>query len=213
MRSLIILFTLLLGACGPSSDDVGSNAIASPKYIAITGVPSDLFKDAMDYFHANQVNFKNQNYVTIVDFALHSSKGRMFIVDMKSGQIEVQHVAHGVGSDPKNTGYATKFSNVVNSYQSSLGFYRTAETFNITKSGRMTKSGGVHLIIDGLSPTNSKARERAIQVHGAKYVYSNDQKPGMSEGCFAVPWAVRDRIIGQLKGGSLLYAGISQGSR
>jgi hypothetical protein len=56
---------------------------------------------------------------------------------------------------------------------SSLGVYKTAETYN--------GKHGLSLRLDGLSPTNSKARERAVVVHGADYV--EDEAAGAAPRC------------------------------
>ncbi len=63
-------------------------------------------------------------------------------------------VAHG-----KNSGleFATSFSNRVNSHQSSLGFYKTAETYQ--------GKHGLSLRLDGLEFSNNNARERAIVIY------------------------------------------------
>ena len=68
-------------------------------------------------------------------------------------------MAHGRGSGDN---YAVAFSNRPGSYQSSLGFFRTGDTY-------MGKNG-YSLFLDGLEKgINDKARERAIVVHGANY--------------------------------------------
>jgi hypothetical protein len=109
------------------------------------------------------------------------------------------HVAHGKGSDSNNDGYATNFSNKVNSEASSLGFYLTAETYH--------GNHGLSLRLDGLSSTNSKARERSVVLHGADYVREAEVKAGRSWGCPAVSMALRGDVIELLKGGSLIFAG------
>src|SRR5690606_40188967 len=63
--------------------------------------------------------------------------------------------------------YAKKFSNIPESFQSSLGFYATAEPYY--------GKHGYSLRLDGLEKgINDKARERAIVIHGADYVRSEE---------------------------------------
>ncbi|MFA5161009.1 MAG: murein L,D-transpeptidase catalytic domain family protein [Elusimicrobiales bacterium] len=149
----------------------------------------------------------NTDYVTVVDFTKHSSKARFFIIDMKSGAVKALHVAHGSGSDPGNTGYATKFSNQDGSHMSSLGFYLTGETY--------TGNHGRSMRLDGLSPTNSNVRARAVVVHGSSYVQEASVQPGRSWGCLALSDKVVQGVIDKLKkddkknGGSIIYAGQS----
>jgi hypothetical protein len=80
---------------------------------------------------------------------------------------------------------------------SSLGFYLTAETYN--------GEHGYSLRLDGLSSTNSNARERAIVIHAADYV-APGEKIGRSWGCPAVEPRYHQQIIDELKEGALIYA-------
>jgi hypothetical protein len=161
-------------------------------------VPADLLERALVYYDFNRDLLDNDRYLTVIDFAQHSSKKRLYIVDMQDGSLERHVVAHGSGSDPNNDGVPTEFSNVANSHKSSLGFYLTAETY----SGKW----GLSLRLDGLSKSNSEARDRAIVMHGASYVESGKSKQGRSWGCPAIPLSERDDVIPMLKGGSLMYA-------
>ena len=74
-------------------------------------------------------------------------------------------MSHGHGSEGKrDDGYAEVFSNVPGSNASSLGLYRTAETY------RSDVYPGLAMRLDGLSPTNSNARSRFIVIHEARYM-------------------------------------------
>ena len=161
-------------------------------------VPQEALQKATDYFDANKSRFSNQNYITVIDFTKYSGNKRFFVVDMKTGSVESFFVAHGLGSDPNYTGYADSFSNTPESKKTSLGFYKTAETY----SG----DHGYSLRLDGLSSTNSNARDRDIVVHGASYVDASLQKMGRSWGCPALPLNDYTHVISMIKGGSLMYA-------
>lgn len=109
------------------------------------------------------------------------------------------YVLHGRNSGDK---YATSFSNKVNSYKSSLGFFLTDSTYY----GKY----GYALRIDGLEPgVNSNARDRAIVVHASKYAdpsrISSFGKLGRSLGCPAVPPEVSKPLIDVIKEGSVMY--------
>lgn len=164
-------------------------------------VPDTLLKPAIAYFDANQDKIDNKNFLSVVDFNRNSKNSRFFIINMHTGAVWTIHVAHGKNSDPDNDGNATQFSNKPNSEMSSLGFYRTAETY----SGKH----GLSLRLDGLSSTNSNVRSRAVVVHGADYVRDTDVKPGRSWGCLAVSMNNRDKVVNQLKQGSIIYAAVS----
>jgi hypothetical protein len=109
------------------------------------------------------------------------------------------YIAHG-----KNTGnlMAEKFSNTPHSNQSSLGFYKTAETYH--------GKHGLSLKLDGLEiGINDMARQRAIVIHAAKYAEESFIKKygrlGRSFGCPALPAQNYDEIIELIKGGTLLF--------
>lgn len=165
-------------------------------------VPDALLKKAVTYFDANKSRLSNTGILTVVDFSPHSSKDRMFLVNVINGSVIALHMAHGSGSDPDNDGYANKFSNVSGSNMSSVGYYRAAEAY--------TGKHGLSVRLDGLSKTNSNARARAIVVHSATYVSDSDEKQGRSNGCLAVSEANRTRVMNMIRGGSLVYAGLSK---
>jgi hypothetical protein len=109
-------------------------------------------------------------------------------------------VAHG-----RNTGegLAERFSNVEGSKMSSIGLYKTAETYY--------GSNGYSLRLRGLDPGfNDNALSRAIVMHGAPYVSQAiaDRlgRLGRSWGCPAVRQEVARTVIDTLKGGALLFA-------
>jgi hypothetical protein len=170
------------------------------KYEAIphAGIRTELYEKTILYYDTNLSKLPNKAYVSIIDFSLHSGKRRLFVLDMAGGPMKGYVVAHGTNSDPDNDGYATSFSNVVGSNQSSLGFYYVAE--------RYTGSFGDSMRLDGLSPTNSNARTRAIVMHAQDSVVDGKAKQGRSYGCPAVSQADRPEIVEHLKEGSLLYA-------
>jgi hypothetical protein len=166
-------------------------------------VPTKALADAVVYYEANKAKFANRNYISIINFAQSSKTARFYIVDLNSGGVWPIHVAHGKGSDADHDGYAEKFSNVSGSNASSLGFYKTAETY----SG----NHGLSLKLDGLSSTNSNVRARAIVIHGASYVQEKSVIQGRSWGCPAVDMAIRTKVVTALKGGSLIYAVVDKG--
>lgn len=140
-------------------------------------------------------------YWGIVNFDLHSAKPRLFVFDVGSRQTDSYLCAHGKGSEgPTDDGIATVFSNVEGSNATSLGIYRCAETY----SGH----NGYSLRLDGLEETNSRARARAIVIHGADYVSEKFAEKhgriGRSDGCPALDHEFSTTVIDQMKQGSLL---------
>ena len=144
----------------------------------------------------------------VLDFSAHSSTPRFHIIDRASGRVLQSFVvAHGHASEGSHKdGYAEVFSNVPDSNTSSLGLYRTAETY-ISEV-----YPGLAMRMDGLSPTNSNARSRYIVIHAAKYMEPESWKgkkagrPVLSVGCFVFSKADRDAVVSSLGGGALIYA-------
>jgi hypothetical protein len=92
---------------------------------------------------------------------------------------------------------------VEGSRQSSLGLFRTAETYQ----GRH----GYSLRLDGLEPgVNDHARDRAIVMHGADYVtprvVAQFGRVGRSWGCPAVDSAINRELIDTIRGGTAVFA-------
>ena len=172
-------------------------------------VPRGLLEDVIEYFDLNLALIQNQGFAVVVDFTKFSGDKRFFIVDMKSGEVEPHMVAHGSGSDPNNTTFATLFSNTSGSLMSSLGFYLTADIYNGTHMHSMH--------INGLSPdgspnnmANTNVLSRAVVVHEATYVSdTNTTRQGLSNGCFALDTNLELNIVQRLANGSLMYAALS----
>lgn len=170
------------------------------KYNIKSSAPKALLDKALVFFEKNKSQIANQRYLAVVNFKPHSSNYRLFIVDLKEGTTTSLHTAHGSGSDPDNDGRATLFSNVPESHKSSLGFYLTAESYD--------GNNGLSRRLDGLSPTNSNVRARAIVLHSASYVVERNVQQGRSWGCIVVAKAKRDWVINTLSRGTLIYAGL-----
>jgi L,D-transpeptidase catalytic domain len=155
---------------------------------------------------------KGPAHIVVVDFAKHSREPRLYRVDLRDGDGLDRPilVAHGIGSDPDDDGYATIFSNVYNSLSSSLGAAIGAE--------RYIGINGLSLRLDGLEPSNNQMRYRDIVVHSyqpdrrryfnAEYI-ANKGRPGSSEGCFVVEPDKREWILETLENGGFIYSGYS----
>jgi hypothetical protein len=183
----------------PSLGDDEKDAIVARYNVDPAGVvPKAMLRDAIVFLDANKDKVKNRSFLTVVDFSKHSGKDRLFVVNLTSGAVQAHVVAHGSGSDPGNTGFATRFSNVNNSNETSLGYYVTGETYD--------GKHGNSLRLDGVSPSNSNARARAVVMHGADYVSEGRSQQGRSWGCLALPPTDKDAVIAKLKGGSVIYA-------
>jgi len=143
---------------------------------------------------------ENKPYLTIIDFTLPSFKKRLWLIDIESNKILYNtYVAHG-----KNSGdvMAEKFSNIPQSYQSSLGFYLTGDTYH--------GKNGYSLYLTGLEiGINDKAMDRAIVMHGAWYANETMIKKfgrlGRSYGCPSVPENIHKELINSISHNTILF--------
>lgn len=139
--------------------------------------------------------------LTLIDFAQPSNQKRLWVINLTEGRLLFHTlVAHGRGTGDVEP---VAFSNFDGSYQSSLGFYRTAARTYQGKHGESLK-------IMGLDPGfNTNAESRAVVVHGADYVCEDFIRQhghlGRSQGCPALPLAQTKAIIEAIKGNSVLY--------
>jgi hypothetical protein len=143
-----------------------------------------------------------QDVVGVADFSLPSRTPRLHLVDLAAGRVDTLLVAHGRGSDPDRTGWATFFSNDPGSMATSKGDYLTGDYY-LGHHGRSMR-------LVGLDATNDNAEKREIVVHCADYVCPEvalaEGMLGRSEGCFAVSPADLPRVLDRLGPGRLLIA-------
>lgn len=191
----------------PSNKTVSNNSFSTAKIydslkLNISGLSEQAFTYAFKGYEYLKLKGKlgNDNILSIVDFSRPSSQKRLFVIDLKNFKILYNtYVAHGQGS---GAAMATQFSNIPESYQSSLGFYTTSSTY-IGKNGYSMHLEGME---NGI---NDKAGERAIVMHGAPYVNENLIHSrgyiGRSWGCPAVSEKLNKPIIDKIKNGSCLF--------
>lgn len=139
--------------------------------------------------------------LAVIDFSLPSTERRLWIFDLKRRTLVLRDlVAHGQGSGEN---FATRFSNDDGSHQSSIGLFRTEESY--------IGQHGYSLRMDGLEPgINDRARDRAIVIHAADYVnpgmVSEHGRIGRSHGCPAVRPEVARMVVDSLKGGQFMFS-------
>lgn len=159
------------------------------------------FKKAMEgFFVLKQKGLIQKDIITVIDFSLSSTKKRLWVIDLSNNTILFNTVvSHGMNSGGE---FANNFSNTQSSNKSSLGFYATGETYN--------GKHGLSLRLDGLeNGINSNARARAVVMHGAAYANPSILKSqgylGRSQGCPAIPEALKNEIIKTIKDKSCLF--------
>ncbi|UOQ79970.1 murein L,D-transpeptidase catalytic domain family protein [Hymenobacter sp. 5414T-23] len=120
--------------------------------------------------------------LAVADMDMPSSAKRLWVLDLKAGKVlQRSHVAHGEGS-----GYlrARRFSNVMRSECTALGFYRTQDTYQ-GKHGLSRRLRGLDV------GQNDNALHRYVVLHAADYVskryIERHGQVGYSRGCPALP--------------------------
>ena len=158
----------------------------------------EAFEMAMNGYQ--NMSFRNKDIISVIDFSLPSTDKRMVVIDLKNKKV----LFHTIVSHGRNSGekYATSFSNRHGSYQSSLGFYKTANTYQ--------GGNGYSLVLDGLEKgINDQAKPRAVVIHGAAYssqaVIDATGRLGRSYGCPALPRELNTPIINTIKDGTMLF--------
>lgn len=167
-----------------------------------SGLSFEVFQKGLIGFYnlKDAKTVSDKSILSIVDFDQISTSKRLYIIDLdKETLILNTWVAHG-----QNSGWNTaeSFSNVLNSYESSLGFYVTGEVY-YGKHGRSLR-------LDGMDAGfNDQARNRAIVLHGADYVSAKTIRQlgrlGRSQGCPAVPLELTDQVINAVHSKTVLY--------
>jgi hypothetical protein len=169
-KLLYIIVPLLLLSCLNNTND--------DKYI-------DVSKEIVKQYK------NSKRYVIIVDFTKNIFSERLYLVDLKTDKIILRScVSHGYKSGYL---YASKFSNISGSNQSSGGTYMTMYTYN----GKW----GYSMKIKGLDKgVNNLAFQRKIVIHSTKKM-----KTPWSLGCFATSENINKKLINLTKNGCLLH--------
>lgn len=139
--------------------------------------------------------------LAVIDYSRPSTEPRLWVFDLPRNELLFEElVSHGRGS---GDAVAETFSNVQGSNQSSLGLFRTMNTYY----GR----NGYSLRLEGLEDgINDLAYQRAIVIHGADYVseafIEQTGRLGRSHGCPAVSRDVTYPLIDSIKEEQYLFA-------
>jgi hypothetical protein len=139
--------------------------------------------------------------LAVIDYSLPSTQQRLWVFDLKKRKLLFHElVAHGRNSGEN---MAVNFSNRNESFATSIGLYRTQQSY--------VGQNGYSLRMEGLEPGfNDNAFDRAIVIHGAPYVSPvlarANGRIGRSLGCPAVRPAIAHKLIDSMKGGQLLFS-------
>jgi hypothetical protein len=196
---------MVLGCVAPSPVRAQRRHLPSPAASGSASLPwprGDVLELALkSYECARSAHAVAGALLSIIDYTLPSTARRLWVIDVAQRRVVFNElVAHGAGSGEN---YAEAFSNEPGSRRSSLGLFRTEDTYQ--------GQHGESLRLAGLEPgINDRAMERAIVMHGARYVsrqmIAARGALGRSWGCPALERGIDRRIIGMIKGGTALFA-------
>lgn len=177
------------------------------------GVPEAALKKALTYEmndpHAGdkKKEITNKEWLTIIDYTAPSTEHRLFVLNLKTGEIIKSLVAHGKGSDDGTGKEAVKFSNANDSHATSPGFIKIGQHIN-------SPSHGAAFHLEGLEDRNNAVSERDVILHSAKYVSADFVQAhgytGRSWGCPAVSPEMLKVLYSKNIPGSLLYGYTSE---
>ena len=203
LRRLFLVAATLGALCSPA---FAANTSSPGLYNSLAQAAPELNPQALkSALSAMQCAVSNgaspaQN-LAVIDYSQPSTARRLWIFDLRKKTLVLRDlVAHGQKSGEN---FATQLSNNEGSHQSSLGLFRTQESYQ--------GANGYSLRMDGLEPgINDSARERAIVIHPASYVnplWSQTQgRIGRSQGCPAVRPQVARQVVDKLKDGQFMFA-------
>ena len=119
----------------------------------------------------------NLTYCFLIDMHIPSGRKRFFVYNLKKDTVELAGlVTHGSGSETDSDSLI--FSNMPNSYSTSLGRYKIGKSYN--------GMWGLAYKLYGLDATNDNAFGRCVVLHGHSCVPNDEVYPGsicMSLGC------------------------------
>lgn len=178
---IIICYLYINNSYNPTTPDHNQEETEQQKNTYFNDQLNSKAQEALEFAKANNYD---TDHVVLIDFAIHSGKERFFVWSYKENKpILKSLVAHGYGQgEYKSTNEKIIFSNIPNSYTSSIGKYRlgirSPSQYGI----------GIHYKMHGLEKTNSNAFERYIVLHSYKDIPQSAIFPhhlplGYSQGC------------------------------
>jgi hypothetical protein len=190
LNALFLLMVLTL-SCAAQAQAIDPDGQIRPALLA----------SAIEVMEARGHGGHATGQLVVVDYSLHSSEERLFVIDLESGAVSAFRVAHGLGSDRDHDGFLESFSSIPGSQASPEGLFRLAEEY--------TGRHGQSFRLDGLDESNKTSRARSIVIHAASYAepgfLKQHGKLGRSNGCIVFSKADLARFIEDVPEGTLIF--------
>ncbi len=171
----------------------------------VYGIKQDLWNAAVRSYQKNFSELSKPHLITLIDYRIPSDKPRLWTLNFFLPMPVLQFntlVAHGIGSGSGKT--VKSVSNKTGTNMSCVGGFVTRHIYSSSLGQKDKSKKKPALVLDGLDPTNSKARSRGIRMHGAWYVY--DTHCSHSHGCICCKQEVHEELITLIQHGSFIFA-------
>lgn len=205
------------------------------EHFSSLGVPKKPLLELFE-FYESQINvLYNREYISLIDYSMNSREKRFFIMNLVTGELQTEYVAHGSGrnrfgfpvADIGNNGKLDRCTH--SKLSTKLGF-TPHRRYGMTRPGFIRVDGTYHsekfaygeykktkapnaLLLTGLSETSEDVRRNFVVIHEAWYVKDKAVRQGRTLGCPGVAQGRIASFIDKLKGGSLLYSYVPQCSK
>ena len=229
MKNLILItFLFSLNSFAFDGYDIEGTEETINHFIA-EGVPEIPLVEAIDFFERKGHQLDNKRYITIGDFSQSSREKRLYILDLSTGELQTEFVAHGSGrnrigypnGDRNHDGYLDKCMHSKWSRRIRLvkhrrfgmtrpGFMRVDTTYFSSKFNYNSMDGHNAIRLTGLESSSSDVRRNAVVFHEADYVEDYSKIQGRTLGCPAIPVGRMKSVLPKIKGGSLYYSYVPQ---
>lgn len=194
---LLLLLSSLLPAISPAASEISeSQAEKLKENIEKLGGSGEAITQALCFYEKNlntkfkkkvkskftdDIQIKNHQYILVQDFTLPSAVHRLFLVNLKTNEIQGFYSAHGSGNLESVYNYPMWAEHFSNTYGSNL----TPRGFLLTGERNKSQMGWRWVVrLDGLEKgLNDNSRDRAIVFHpgvGSKNWNDERVRSGMS---------------------------------
>lgn len=229
MKLLIILFSLFSSLTFASINIHLDSYSEIIDHFVASEVPRKPLQQALDFYFENQDILTNKRYITIGDYSQNSRERRLYILDLETGDLQREYLAHGSGrnrvgrpvGDKNHDGILnkckhSKFSKFVRLVKhrrfgmTRPGFMRVDETYYSKKFDYGSMPGHNSIFLTGLSNSSKDVREHSVVFHEASYVKNESVIQGRTLGCPAIPVGRMKFVLPKISGGSLYYSYVPQ---
>ena len=225
MDIIFTLITLLVSPIFSSTTLLYEESSEILEHFVANEVPRKPLQHALDFYFDNADIFTNKRYISIGDYSQSSKEKRLYILDLETGELQKEFLAHGSGrdrfgravGDKNHDGYLDKckhstfsrFLRLVKHRRWGMtrpGFMKVEGTYYSKKFDYGSMKGHNSIFLSGLSKSSRDVKKNSVVFHEASYVKNESVVQGRTLGCPAIPVGRMKHIMSKIKGGSLYYS-------